>query len=124
METEAVLVIDDDPDFRELVRIYAEDEGMDVLEAADCVAGIAALRMARDRVAVVLLDYWMPNMEPVRCARHVCSLVRASARVLLVTAAVDARARAAEVGVAEWLSKPFDFEQLSLILRESQVRHR
>lgn len=110
----AMLVVDDDPDFRELVRLAVEGDGVDVFEAEDCVRGLALLREMSERIAVVLLDYWMPNMAPARCAGCIRELVRPSTRVVLVTAAVDAKKRAAELGLTEWLSKPFDFD----ILRE------
>jgi DNA-binding response OmpR family regulator len=116
-----VLVIDDDPDFRELVRLYIENDRIEVLEAEDCVRGVALLRKIRDRVNVVLLDYWMPNMEPARCAACIRELVRPSTRLLLVTAAVDARKRAAELGLKEWLSKPFDFDTLRSIVNTSRA---
>jgi CheY-like chemotaxis protein len=67
MASGAVLIIDDDSDFRELVRLYFESAGVEVLEAPDCPRGIAVLREERERVALVLLDYWMPNMDPARC---------------------------------------------------------
>jgi DNA-binding response OmpR family regulator len=117
---ETLLVIDDDSDFRELIRLHAECEGIDVLEATDCVEGVACLREASARIAVVLLDYWMPNMQPVPCARSILSLVRPNARVILVTAAVDAKKRALELGLSEWLSKPFDFEVVRRIVLESR----
>jgi DNA-binding response OmpR family regulator len=117
----ALLVIDDDQDFRELVRLYVTAEGLDVLEAADCVEGVALLHDVRDRVGIVLLDYWMPNMEPVRCSKRILELVRPAARVLLVTAAVDAKARAVELGLSEWLSKPFELECLRSIIVQTRL---
>jgi two-component system OmpR family response regulator len=121
MNRDALLIIDDDQDFRELVRLCVTAEGMEVLDAADCVDGIAVLREARDRVGIVLLDYWMPNMEPVRCAKRILELVQPSARVLLVTAAVDAKVRAAELGISEWLSKPFELDCLRSIVVETRL---
>lgn len=111
-ERPAVLVIDDDADFRELVRLYLEAIDVDVYEAGDCPEGLAVLERIRDRVTVVLVDYWMPHMSPPTCASRIRKLARPSTRVLLVTAAVDAQARAAEVGIDEYLSKPFDLDRL------------
>lgn len=116
IDRDAVLVIDDDPDFRALVRICIEGDGLDVLEARDCPQGVAILRESSARIALVLLDYWMPNMHPIQCSARILALVRPAARVLLVTAAVDAKKRALELGLSEWLSKPFELEQLRKVI--------
>jgi DNA-binding response OmpR family regulator len=118
MSGDAILVIDDDPDLRDLVRLVAETTNIDVVEAATCMEGIAALRANRDRVRLVLLDYFMPGMEPACCARELCSLTN-SAAIVLCTAAVDPPARAAEIGLSRWLAKPFDVDALETLLRET-----
>src|SRR5262249_62138752 len=64
MSDDAILIIDDDPDLRDLVRLLAEGTNVDVVEAATCMEGIAALRANRDRVRLVLLDYFIPAMAP------------------------------------------------------------
>jgi CheY-like chemotaxis protein len=87
---EAILIIDDDPDLRDLVRLIAEGTNVEVVEAATCRDGIAALRANRDRVRLVSLDYFMPGMEPACCARELCSLMDSTA-IVLCTAAVDPR---------------------------------
>ena len=59
MSDDAILIIDDDADLRDLVRLVAELTDVDVVEAATCVEGITALRANRDRIRLVLLDYFM-----------------------------------------------------------------
>ncbi|HVJ94438.1 MAG TPA: response regulator [Labilithrix sp.] len=117
---DTVLVVDDDPDFRELIRLCIEGEGLRVLLAADCAQGLSTLRKERERVALVLLDYWMPNMRPCQCAARIIATVHPKTRIVLVTAAVDAAARAAEVGLSEWLAKPFELERLQSIVVDVQ----
>lgn len=121
MDRSALVVIDDDPDFRDLIRMFAEPEGAEIFEACDCVEGFTVLRKVRDRVAVVLVDYWMPNMEPLPCIEAIRGIIRPLTRLILVTAAVDAKERAVQLGISEWLSKPFDFEQLRAILVDSGI---
>src|SRR3954470_12387725 len=58
-----VLVVDDDPDIRESVRLVLEDEGYEVEEAADGAAALALLRAATTRPDVILLDLMMPVMN-------------------------------------------------------------
>jgi two-component system OmpR family response regulator len=54
-----VLVVDDDPTIREILREYIELEGHRVLEAAD--ATFARKAMAHERVDLVFLDVLMPG---------------------------------------------------------------
>lgn len=58
----AVLVVDDNQDIRETVRLVLEDEGYTVLEAGD---GMTALNILRDspQSLVVLLDHIMPGID-------------------------------------------------------------
>jgi CheY-like chemotaxis protein len=121
MGVATVLIIDDDPDFRELTRLCLDGLDVDVLEAENCAQGVTLLREARDRVAVILLDYWMPGMTPAHCVARLRELKAPSARLILVTAAVDARMRARELGLSECLPKPLDSDVLRDIVRASAV---
>ena len=67
-----ILIIDDDADLRDLVRLVVEPTDVDVVEAATCIEGIAALRANRDRIPLVLFDYFMPGMDHVS---DTCGLV-------------------------------------------------
>lgn len=57
-----ILIVDDEPDMRRMLRGLLEDEGYTVGEAIDGVEGLAYLR-ASSRRLVVLLDYKMPRMN-------------------------------------------------------------
>ena len=118
MSDNAILIIDDDADLRDLVRLVVEATDVDVVEAATCVEGIAALRANRDRIRLVLLDYFMPGMDPTSCARELCRLVD-STMIVLCTAAADPSERAAEVGLSRCLAKPFALEALESLVREA-----
>ena len=118
MSDDAILIIDDDADVRDLVRLVVEATDVDVVEAATGVEGIAALRANRDRIRLVLLDYFMPGMDPTSCARELCRLVD-STMIVVCTAAADPSGRAAEVGLSRWLAKPFALEALEGLVREA-----
>jgi DNA-binding response OmpR family regulator len=123
MSDDAILIIDDDADLRDLVRLVVEATDVDVVEAATCVEGIAALRANRDRIRLVLLDYFMPGMDPTSCARELCRLVD-STMIVLCTAATDPSGHAAEIGLSRWLAKPFALEALESLVREAARRRR
>jgi CheY-like chemotaxis protein len=57
-----VLVVDDDPDIRYLLREVLEEEGFDVREASDGVEAWQVL-CATDRPAVAIVDHNMPNLN-------------------------------------------------------------
>jgi CheY-like chemotaxis protein len=113
-----VLVIDDDPDFRELVGMVATSVGVDVLEAENCVDGLNILMKEQDRIRLLLLDYFLPGIAPVRCVEALRRTTADRVPIVLVTAAVDAGARAAELGLSRWLAKPFDLADLIRLLEE------
>lgn len=75
MSRDDVLVVDDDPEFRELVGLVLEPLGVRVLDAEDERSALRLAETASDRVFLVLLDYFMPDSDPARCASP-----RASAR--------------------------------------------
>jgi DNA-binding NtrC family response regulator len=118
MSDNAILIIDDDADMRDLVRLLVEPTDVDVVEASTCREGIAALRANRDRVRLVLLDYFMPGVDPTCCVRELCSLA-SSTMIVLCTAAADPAGRAAEVGLSRWLAKPFELDALESLVREA-----
>jgi CheY-like chemotaxis protein len=57
-----VLVVDDSGTTRQMVRAMLESEGYQVIEAADGVEALTALRAATEPM-VVILDYQMPNLD-------------------------------------------------------------
>src|SRR3954452_4120789 len=63
-----ILVVDDDPHIRELVRVFLRDEGFDVYEAADGLEALARLEAVK--ADLVILDVMMPNMDGWELARE------------------------------------------------------
>jgi DNA-binding response OmpR family regulator len=112
MTRDHVLVIDDDDYFRELVALVLVDDGLVCIEARDCAAALPLLERERGRLRAVLLDYFMPGLEPRACIREILARIDSGVRVVLVSAAVDIGERAAELGLDRFLSKPFDLTQL------------
>src|SRR5215831_1214937 len=103
-----VLVVDDDPIYREMMVAIGQMRGFVVLEAGDCGRALQILDSNQHTVKLILLDYFMPGMEPKQCATELIAKAGPSIPIVLVTAAVDAAVRAAELKLNQWLSKPFD----------------
>jgi CheY-like chemotaxis protein len=111
-----LLVVDDDPDLRELVAMIGTSVGATVLEAGTCAEGARLLRADRGQIELILLDYYMPRMTPACCVASIRAATERRIPIVLVTAAVDAGARAAELSLERWLGKPFGIEELARIL--------
>ena len=109
MSKEFVLVVDDEPDLRELVALTLEDAGYDVDVARD---GREALEhIAQRRPDVILLDMMMPVMD----GRAVCEALRTNGGlppVVVMTAADHVAQCARDVGAVGRLAKPFEIDEL------------
>jgi len=113
----SILIVDDEPDIADLFRQRFRREvrqGQYVLHFAD--SGEEALRRLaeiRPELIVILSDINMPGMDGLGLLREVRQL-RPELPVLMVTAYGDdeRRHRADELGAADFLTKPVDFDQL------------
>lgn len=112
MVRDRVLIVDDDPDLRELISMAVQDWGLTGVEARDCLEALSLIEQERGRLHTVLLDYFMPGMDPCACAKAICARVEPTVPVVLVSAAVDIAERAAQLQLTRFLSKPFDVAQL------------
>ena len=113
----SILIVDDEPDIADLFRQRFRREvrqGQYVLHFAG--SGEEALRRLaeiRPELIVILSDINMPGMDGLELLREVRRL-RPELPVLMVTAYGDdeRRHRADELGAADFLTKPVDFDQL------------
>src|SRR3954467_15689218 len=102
--TARILIADDDPKHAQLLRLYLEREGHQVLTVGD---GRAALEQARARRPdLVILDVMMPLVDGL----DVCRILRAesSIAILLVTArsSENDMLLGLDIGADDYLSKP------------------
>jgi CheY-like chemotaxis protein len=105
-----VLVVDDDPDLTEVVRMMLEASGYKVRCAGNGREALGAV--AQKMPAVILLDMRMPVMDGWDCAMELRARYGRSVPIIIVTAAEHAQARADQVGINVVLGKPFDFSDL------------
>jgi two-component system response regulator MprA len=105
-----ILVVDDDPKIRSVLGRGLRFEGYDVQIAA---SGLEALQLARDTpFDLVVLDLTMPRMDGLEVCRRLRRGV--SIPILMLTArdAVADRIVGLDSGADDYLTKPFDFEEL------------
>ena len=106
MENIKILVVDDESRMRKLVKDFLVREGYTVLEAGDGMEAMDIFYEDRD-IALVILDVMMPKMD----GWQVCREIRESSKVpiIMLTARSEERdeLQGFELGVDEYISKPF-----------------
>ena len=112
--TGGILVVDDDPDLREFLRLVLTSMGFEVTGAAN---GQEALDVMEGHDPdLILLDMKMPVMNGWEFCR---ALEGRESRppIIVLTAAPDPACRAAEVHAEGCLGKPFEYADLEAIVR-------
>jgi DNA-binding response OmpR family regulator len=108
-----VLVVDDDPDIRMLVAFALEDSGYTVRQASDGAEALVALE-AKAPDAMVL-DVMMPGLDGFGVLRGMrAKRLAPNTRTIVLTCKTEERdhLRGWELGADEYLTKPFDPEEL------------
>ncbi|MBN4064169.1 response regulator [Dehalococcoides mccartyi] len=104
-----ILVVDDHEEIREALAEILEEEGHDILQAAD---GLQALEViASARPDVVLLDIAMPGMDGLETLRRLKDQPDFSTLpVIMVTAQGDRQnmVKAVQLGVRDYVTKPWE----------------
>jgi DNA-binding response OmpR family regulator len=120
-----VLVVDDEAPIRLLCRVNLEAEGMQVLEAADGLAGVEVARA--ERPDVILLDVMMPGMDGWQVAeRLVEDDTTNQIPLIFLTARAELRdrARGLELGGVDYITKPFNPVELASVVEQLLERVR
>ncbi len=117
--TDKILLVEDDPDVRALVRLLLEDEGYAVVEAG---TGTTALELFKlDEIHLVLLDIRLPGVN----GFEVCRQMRRTSGVpiIMLTAQDNSHDVVAglEVGADDYVTKPFNDRELVARIR-AQLR--
>jgi DNA-binding response OmpR family regulator len=105
-----ILIIDDEPEIRQLLRTCFEREGYSVLEAGDASAARAAL--VKSEISLVTLDLTLGNDDGLSLARE----IRAArdVQIIMVSGKGDAvdRIVGLELGADDYISKPFNLREV------------
>jgi len=111
MSAKRVLIIEDDADIAELMRMHLHDEGYAIEQAADGETGMQLL--ARGRWDALVLDLMLPGIDGL----EICRRARAMARYtpIIITSARSSevhRILGLELGADDYLAKPFSVLEL------------
>ncbi len=121
MTGQSVLIVDDEPPIRRLLRTSLGAQGYRTLEAATAADALA--RIAADRPDVVILDLGLPDRDGLDVIRAVRASNTVPIVVLTSREAEQAKVAALDLGADDYVTKPFGMDELMARLRTA-LRHR
>ena len=119
-----VLIVDDEPDFLNLLEFNLVSQGFEVISAPN---GLEGLRRARcDAPEVIILDLMLPDLDGL----SVCQILRAQPATrglpIIILSALDQPAKRPRGGkgeVTRWLKKGVSFDSLGECVRTALAEH-
>ena len=119
-----ILVVDDEPDLRDAVRVYLEMQGYIVLQAADGAEAVSKVRTLLPDL--VVLDVMMPVLDGMAALREIRSQSSIPVIMLTVKGDEDDKVQALRLGADDYVTKPFSQRELaarieSVLRRSSQA---
>lgn len=119
MTSGSILVVDDEPDIRNLVREILEDEGFRVGLAEN--GAEARVRKDEFNPDLILLDIWMPDIDGITLLREWNAAGRPLPPVVMMSGhgTVDTAVEATRLGAYDFLEKPLSIAKLLLTVKNA-----
>lgn len=111
-----ILIVEDDADIRELMKIFLEGDGYRVEIAADGIDAFEKLQTGH-RPALILLDLMMPRMDGEQFMKHMATSRFAKIPVIIISGHCAVRKLARDLNAAGFLMKPVEFNELLRTVR-------
>jgi len=116
-----ILVVDDEPSMREMLGIMLRKEGFEVLLTESRAQAAAVL--AKGAVEMVITDVKLPDGDGIEILRHVKAAAPETVVVVMTAYGSTQTAVAAlKLGAHDYLVKPFDVEELKVVVRNALER--
>jgi DNA-binding response OmpR family regulator len=113
MNLHSVLIVDDDPNVLELLRVNCTAKGYTVFTA---VNGAEAIKIVNERLPnLVILDVMMPEMDGLETCKLIRDKYQDAIKIIMLTAKDTARDKIIGINILkadEYLTKPFDIDDL------------
>ncbi|MED0716153.1 response regulator transcription factor [Aeribacillus composti] len=102
-----ILIVDDDPHIRKLIRVILSEEGFTILEAEDGKDALSLLDSKK--VDLIILDIMMPNMDGWDLCENIRTYYSDSLPILMLTAKGETaqKVKGFNLGADDYLVKPF-----------------
>jgi len=115
-----ILVIDDEPQIRRLLRTGLPPHGYEVIEASTAAEALRVL--PREKPDALVLDLGLPDQDGFAIIGRVRATALTPILVLSARSDVEGKVRALELGADDYVTKPFDMAELLARLRAA-LRH-
>ena len=120
-----LMIVEDDTDISNMLRIYFQSQDYDVAVAQ---RGEDALEMCRQQLPhIIVLDIMLPDMDGYDVCRNLRGNLRTSHIPIIFLTQKDERSdkiHGLELGADDYITKPFDLEELKLRVKNAMVRAR
>ena len=107
-----ILVVDDESRIRSIVRKYAEFEGHQVTEAGDGMEAVLLCR--KNRYDIIIMDIMMPELDGFSACREIRKVTNIPIIMLSARGEEYDRINGFEVGIDDYVTKPFSPKELML----------
>ncbi len=106
-KTHLILVADDDPDIRSLLRILLEKEGYRIAESADGQEAVKQAEQYADELSLIILDILMPALNGFDAGKQLRAITEAPILFLTACSSDADKTKAYESGGDDFINKPF-----------------
>ena len=106
-----LLIVDDDPNICDMLKLYFENEGYKVKTANDGVEGLSYFKI--DEPDLVLLDIMMPKKDGWQVCREIREISPKPVIMITAKGEVFDKVLGLELGADDFIVKPFDMKELS-----------
>jgi len=119
MSQAQILVVDDEPDIRQLVKEILEDEGYSVQVAKD--GENARLMYAKQKPDLVLLDIWMPDIDGISLLKEWSAAGNLESQVVIMSGhgTLETAVEATRLGAFDFVQKPLSLAKLLATVRKA-----
>jgi len=119
MSQAQILVVDDEPDIRQLVQEILEDEGYSVQSAKDGES--ARLLYAQQKPDLVLLDIWMPDIDGISLLKEWSAAGELESQVVIMSGhgTLETAVEATRLGAFDFIQKPLSLAKLLATVRKA-----
>lgn len=118
-----VLIVEDDRNIADLLRLYLEKEGYEVVIANDGLKGVELFKSSQP--SLVLLDVMLPGMDGWGVCRAICSESKTPIIMLTAKSETEDKVSGLKQGADDYITKPFEMKEvlarIEAVLRRSGI---
>lgn len=115
----SILIVDDDVNNIEILKLDLEDNGYEILTGCDGVDGWEVLQQNKESICAILLDRMMPNMDGMEFLEKLKGDESVAQKPVIMQTAAAEKSQVAEgirAGVYYYLTKPYDVEEMQSVV--------